>query len=430
MKAQFSMARMMATALAAVGVLACLTADTYAANRTWTNASSSGSGNRNKWGTTSQFATNWSGIGNPGAADTAVFAGTNGPTQTNTIMSDNTQIGQITFSGTTAYTFQKNSTLGSLLINGNGSLPNVGISNNSSAKQTFDSGVKIGASNVEFVSTGAGSLKFTALDLTNKQATVTGAAEVTGLVGAVGSVYEAKGGPQSINFAAASTVSSLVVSGGDVMSNGDSSQTNLNVSGGNYIGGGVFKTVTITSGALDLSGLALMSTSVLSGTGYSQSGSGITKMDVSWDATTSQTEFSTVNDNGGGFTLGGGLSLDGSGLGGLTFAGGTTWNLFQGSNFTSGSLSPANDASNFSQFVLNNASSSPYNGAFTRYGQEWIGSGKASDGTYLVFQAQTGNLVVVPEPSTMVFAGLGVAMSGWTMWKKRRLSKLLAAEAS
>jgi hypothetical protein len=29
-----------------------------------------------------------------------------------------------------------------------------------------------------------------------------------------------------------------------------------------------------------------------------------------------------------------------------------------------------------------------------------------------VFQAQSGNLVVVPEPSTIVFAGLGVAMSG------------------
>jgi hypothetical protein len=82
--------------------------------------------------------------------------------------------------------------------------------------------------------------------------------------------------------------------------------------------------------------------------------------------------------------------------------------------------------------MSNASSSSPYYGNFTRFGQEWI-SPVASDGTYLVFEAQTGNLVVnlvvVPEPSTMVFAGLGVAMSGWTMWRKRRFSKLFAAKA-
>ncbi|RLS47829.1 MAG: PEP-CTERM sorting domain-containing protein, partial [Planctomycetota bacterium] len=59
--------------------------------------------------------------------------------------------------------------------------------------------------------------------------------------------------------------------------------------------------------------------------------------------------------------------------------------------------------------------------------QPFVGAGGQQQ--YLVFQAQSGNLVVVPEPSTIVFAGLGVAMSGWTMWKKRRLSKLLAANA-
>jgi len=88
-----------------------------------------------------------------------------------------------------------------------------------------------------------------------------------------------------------------------------------------------------------------------------------------------------------------------------------------------------NNASNFSTFAFTTSSStSPYYGTWTRYGQEWS-SPAASDGTYLVFQATSGNLVVVPEPSTMVFAGFGVAMSGWTMWKKRRLAKLLAAKA-
>ena len=65
-----------------------------------------------------------------------------------------------------------------------------------------------------------------------------------------------------------------------------------------------------------------------------------------------------------------------------------------------------NNASNFAQSTLaDSASGSPYAGAFTRVGQEWISPG-ATDGTYLVFQAASGNLIVVLEPSTIVFAGL------------------------
>jgi hypothetical protein len=123
------------------------------------------------------------------------------------------------------------------------------------------------------------------------------------------------------------------------------------------------------------------------------------------------------------------MELDGALLGSSTYAYGTTWGLFSGVNYNNGSPSLSNDASNFSAFAMTPGSTaSPYYGTFTKFGQEWT-SPTASDGTYLVFQAASGNLVVVPEPSTMVFAGLGVAMSGWTMWKKRRLGKLLAAKA-
>ena len=430
MKTRLFLARVMALAFVAGGIAASLPTEAMAANRTWTNASSTLSGNKNKWGTTAQYSTNWSANLNPTSLDTAVFTGAQGITQVNTIISNNTPVGQLTFGGTTAYTFQKNSTTGSLLISGNGGLPNLGIVNSSSAKQTFDAGVKLGASNVEFRSTGSGNsaLRFTALDVGTGRATVTNNAEVVGLVGSASGSYEAKGsGLQAINFAIGSTVGGLIVSGGNVTSDGDSANTSLDVSGGNYVGGGVFKDVEVTSGNLDLSGLASMSTST-AGTGYQQSGSGITKMDVGWDADNMTTFGSSVNVNTGGFTLGGGLSLDGAGLGTASFAPGTTWNLFQGTNFTSGSASPENNPSNFSQFALSNAADSPYNGAFTKVGPDWVGTA-SNDGSFLVFQAATGNLVVVPEPSTIVFAGLGVAMSGWTMWKKRRLSRLLAAKA-
>lgn len=44
-------------------------------------------------------------------------------------------------------------------------------------------------------------------------------------------------------------------------------------------------------------------------------------------------------------------------------------------------------------------------------------------GQYLTFDAATGNLVVVPEPSTVVFAGIGGAMAGWKVFKSRRLRR-------
>jgi len=121
--------------------------------------------------------------------------------------------------------------------------------------------------------------------------------------------------------------------------------------------------------------------------------------------------------------FGGALNIDWSQVGSTTFSSFTSFNLFEGSSY----------AGNFSQVSLAGAAS-PYDTlTFTKFGTEWstepfVGQGGQSQ--WLVFQAQTGNLVVVPEPSTIVFAGLGVAMSGWTMWKKRRLSKILAAKVA
>jgi len=49
----------------------------------------------------------------------------------------------------------------------------------------------------------------------------------------------------------------------------------------------------------------------------------------------------------------------------------------------------------------------------------WI-STTAPDGRYMVFSQTTGDLVVVPEPSTVVFAGIGGALAGWHLMKQRR----------
>jgi len=305
-----------------------------------------------------------------------------------------------------------------IVISGTGAVPNVGIASNATGNQIIQMGVQIASANTVIKNTGTGELRFTGLfDVNSNYVKGEGRINMTNLGSSVvGGTYEAVSGTQSLFFDPANgqNLANVVISGATVTGDGSSS-TNLSITSGSYVGNGTFQNVTNSSGVADLS-----NNSVLSTTSFTQTAGGTTLMNANSDLTSS-----TVFGN---FELGGSLSLDGSGLGSSLYAYGTTWSLFSGANYTGGSASPLNDASNFSAFALANSPSSPYNGTFTKYGQEWI-SPQASDGTYLVFQAASGNLVVVPEPSTMVFAGLGVAMSGWTMWKKRRLGKLLAAKA-
>jgi hypothetical protein len=57
-----------------------------------------------------------------------------------------------------------------------------------------------------------------------------------------------------------------------------------------------------------------------------------------------------------------------------------------------------------------------------RYGfqaGDWI-STWTSDNQRLIFSQSSGTLTVVPEPSTIVFAGIGIAMFGWSTWTRRR----------
>lgn len=50
----------------------------------------------------------------------------------------------------------------------------------------------------------------------------------------------------------------------------------------------------------------------------------------------------------------------------------------------------------------------------------WV-SGTAPDGRYMTFNQMSGDLVVVPEPSTVAFAGIGCALAGWQLFKQRRM---------
>jgi len=48
-------------------------------------------------------------------------------------------------------------------------------------------------------------------------------------------------------------------------------------------------------------------------------------------------------------------------------------------------------------------------------------SGAAATNTLIV----TANVVVVPEPDTIIFAGIGIAMAGWSIWKRRRIAQIM-----
>lgn len=81
----------------------------------------------------------------------------------------------------------------------------------------------------------------------------------------------------------------------------------------------------------------------------------------------------------------------------------------------------------FTNVNLTSVSGGPYDGlSFVSQGGGVWQTGNATNGQYLVFDENSGNLVVVPEPSTIAFAGIGIGMAGWSAWKRRRLAKVLA----
>lgn len=114
---------------------------------------------------------------------------------------------------------------------------------------------------------------------------------------------------------------------------------------------------------------------------------------------------------GSSVTYGGNLALTLTGT--QAYAKDTIFNLFKDFSTRTG---------NFSSVTLS-AAGTPYNGlVFSNLGGGiWeTGSTGFPLGEALRFEESTGNLVVVPEPSTFVLAGLGVMIAGAQVWRRRR----------
>ncbi|MCX7414934.1 MAG: hypothetical protein NTY25_00345, partial [Planctomycetia bacterium] len=121
---------------------------------------------------------------------------------------------------------------------------------------------------------------------------------------------------------------------------------------------------------------------------------------------------------------------------------------FQGGFFTDATLAQSNlltnvSAGSFNYFVQGNGSgSSVYNGVNYYTFAEYLGLvpsitgvamstqtvASANFATGAVTNGQVVELVIVPEPDTIIFAGIGIAMAGWSIWKRRRIAQIMQAK--
>ena len=121
---------------------------------------------------------------------------------------------------------------------------------------------------------------------------------------------------------------------------------------------------------------------------------------------------------------------------------------FQGGFFTDATLAQSNLLSNvsagsFNYFVQGNGSgSNPYNGVNYYTLEEYLGLvpsitgvtrstqtvASANFATGTVTNGQVVELVIVPEPDTMIFAGIGIGMAAWSIWKRRRIAQIMQAK--
>jgi hypothetical protein len=108
---------------------------------------------------------------------------------------------------------------------------------------------------------------------------------------------------------------------------------------------------------------------------------------------------------------------------------GTVFNLFTGfTGSPTGNLSAVTlnavgtdyDGLTFQSFDSISADGQSFlNAKYGLVSGDWL-SDFNSNSQALVFSQSTGTLTVVPEPSTIVFAGIGIAMFGWSTWTRRR----------
>ena len=197
------------------------------------------------------------------------------------------------------------------------------------------------------------------------------------------------------------------VDGGRLLVNGQLGNTAVAVNASGMLGGSgtILGDVTINSSGTLSPG---NSPGVLTVGSLSLSDGSTTLMEITGTAAGLYDQI--VGTGTGSLTYGGNLDLVMSG----SYADGTTFHLF--SNFSSPSIG------DFAAVGLD--ATGEYAG-LTFSDSDHVGGIWTSSWTTnhqrLVFSTGTGDLVVVPEPSTYAMALAGLACGGWQMWRRRRL---------
>lgn len=360
----------------AIGVMGAA----QAANVTWSGSASSA------WGTTTNWRPNSTGTAGPVGTNKLIFG---------TAVTSRTLV---SFTGSNTYSGGIDIIAGSYTFAGSPLRVKNTITNSSGNQVKFNSGLSL---NGDTTLTGAnGYLVQTTSGTGGLQFGGTGTSTIvnaggTGIVSqTAGTVYWNQGGY-----------------GGNVSAQGGTMQLGIDpaVSAAeNYAGLTIQGNVTLTGAA------------VVMGIGGQGTGAGSAGND--YDA------FIVTGGGGvggtalGDITLGGDLSVDFASASGKALVDFTTFNLFQAAGTLSG---------NFNSITLTGSLAGGWAGVtgFTESSAGsglWITTNNSVTGQWLEFTSATGNLVVVPEPSTMVFAGVGVAMAGFSAWKKRRNAKAKA----
>jgi len=204
---------------------------------------------------------------------------------------------------------------------------------------------------------------------------------------------------------------------GTVALDGNANDSTIDVIGGGTLNIKNNRTVgdlLVTSGTLQLSGgdsgVANVSNAVTFTPGS------VVSMDIAGLAPGSGGYDQLVSDT---VSFGGSLALDLTGLAdlGSIVDRGTSFDIFEANGYSG----------NFTS--VSSVGTAPYGSlSWTLNAQgDWESSTFGANGNYLGFLPATGQVIVVPEPSTMVFAAIGLVVSGAHVMRKRRKAAAVIA---
>lgn len=81
-------------------------------------------------------------------------------------------------------------------------------------------------------------------------------------------------------------------------------------------------------------------------------------------------------------------------------------------------------SANFRYFVQSNSGTYSYNGLSYQTLKQYDASKTVTVSTVAANDGRVTQFVIVPEPSTIICAAIGISLAGWTGWKRRRIMRI------